>query len=75
MRQSFGKFICAAALSLAATFGGAVTGTAADLVTIQVGYGAGGSYDMAARLVGRHLGRFLAGSPEVVVKTCRAAAA
>lgn len=68
MRQSFGKFICAAALSLAATFGGAVTGKAADLVTIQVGYGAGGSYDMAARLVGRHLGRFLAGSPEVVVQ-------
>ncbi|MBX3580650.1 MAG: hypothetical protein KF810_01970 [Rhizobiaceae bacterium] len=41
---------------------------AADPVTIQVGYGAGGSYDMASRLVARHLGRFLPGNPEIIVQ-------
>ena len=37
-------------------------------LTIKVGYGAGGSYDGAARLVSRHIGRFLPGNPEVVVQ-------
>lgn len=37
-------------------------------LTIKVGYGAGGSYDGAARLVSRHIGRFLPGNPEIVVQ-------
>lgn len=40
----------------------------AKSLTIKVGYGAGGSYDGAARLVARHIGRFLPGNPEVIVQ-------
>lgn len=40
----------------------------ARTITIKVGFGAGGSYDMAARLVARHLGRFLPGHPEIIVQ-------
>lgn len=36
-------------------------------VTIVVGSTAGGGYDLYGRLVGRHIGRFLPGSPTVVV--------
>ncbi len=36
-------------------------------VTIIVGSTAGGGYDLYARLVGRHLGRFLPGNPNVIV--------
>ncbi|CCV10373.1 hypothetical protein [Mesorhizobium sp. STM 4661] len=37
-------------------------------VTIKVGYGAGGNYDLTSRLVARHLGRFLPGNPSVLVQ-------
>ncbi|MEO5755326.1 MAG: hypothetical protein ABIQ51_00570 [Mesorhizobium sp.] len=37
-------------------------------VTIKVGYGAGGNYDLSSRLVARHLGRFLPGNPDVIVQ-------
>jgi tripartite-type tricarboxylate transporter receptor subunit TctC len=37
-------------------------------VTLVVGYGPGGGYDVYARLVGRHLGRHIPGSPHVVVQ-------
>lgn len=37
-------------------------------VTIWVGYGAGGGYDTTARLVARHYGRQIPGSPNVVVQ-------
>jgi tripartite-type tricarboxylate transporter receptor subunit TctC len=40
----------------------------AKTVTIKAGFGAGGSYDMAARLVARHIGRFLPGNPTVIVQ-------
>lgn len=40
----------------------------ARTVTIKVGFGAGGSYDMASRLVARHIGRFLPGNPGVIVQ-------
>lgn len=36
-------------------------------VTLVVGYASGGSYDLNARLVARHLGRFIPGNPAVVV--------
>ena len=36
-------------------------------LTLIVGYASGGSYDLNARLVARHLGRFIPGSPAVVV--------
>jgi len=37
-------------------------------VTLVVGYGPGGGYDVYARLVGRHLGRHIPGNPTVVVQ-------
>jgi len=36
-------------------------------LTLIVGYASGGSYDLNARLVARHLGRFIPGNPAVVV--------
>jgi tripartite-type tricarboxylate transporter receptor subunit TctC len=35
-------------------------------VTIMIGYGSGGSDDLWARLLARHMGRFLTGQPNVV---------
>lgn len=37
-------------------------------VNLIVGYGPGGGYDLAARLVARHIGRFIPGHPSVVVQ-------
>jgi tripartite-type tricarboxylate transporter receptor subunit TctC len=37
-------------------------------VTLVVGYGPGGGYDLCARLVARHLGRYIPGHPTVVVQ-------
>jgi len=37
-------------------------------VTLVVGYGPGGGYDVYARLVGRHIGRHIPGNPNVVVQ-------
>src|ERR1043166_5611198 len=36
-------------------------------ITIVVGYSPGGGYDINARLVARHFGRFIPGNPSVVV--------
>ncbi len=37
-------------------------------VTLIVGYGPGGGYDLFARLMARHLGRHIPGNPAVVVQ-------
>lgn len=37
-------------------------------VTISIGYGAGGSYDVYGRLVARYMGRYLPGNPTVVAQ-------
>jgi tripartite-type tricarboxylate transporter receptor subunit TctC len=37
-------------------------------VTIQVGFTAGGGYDLYARVLGRHMGRHIPGNPQVVVQ-------
>jgi tripartite-type tricarboxylate transporter receptor subunit TctC len=37
-------------------------------INLIVGYGPGGGYDLAARLVARHIGRFIPGEPTVVVQ-------
>lgn len=68
MKLYLSRSLFAAILATSMALGTAMSGHAADMVTIQVGYGAGGSYDMAARLVGRHLGRFLPGTPEIIVQ-------
>jgi tripartite-type tricarboxylate transporter receptor subunit TctC len=36
-------------------------------ISIVVGYSAGGGYDINARLIARHLGRFIPGAPNIVV--------
>src|SRR5687768_3305429 len=41
---------------------------AGKTVTLVVGYQAGSLYDTNARFVARHLGRFLPGSPSVIVR-------
>src|SRR5271169_6460624 len=37
-------------------------------VALVVGYGPGGGYDLCARLVARHIGRYIPGHPTVVVQ-------
>jgi tripartite-type tricarboxylate transporter receptor subunit TctC len=37
-------------------------------VNLVVGYGPGGGYDLTARLLARHMGRFIPGNPAVVVQ-------
>jgi tripartite-type tricarboxylate transporter receptor subunit TctC len=37
-------------------------------VNLIVGYGPGGGYDVVARLVARHLGRYVPGNPTIVVQ-------
>jgi tripartite-type tricarboxylate transporter receptor subunit TctC len=37
-------------------------------VNLIVGYGPGGGYDMVARLVARHLGRYVPGAPTIVAQ-------
>jgi tripartite-type tricarboxylate transporter receptor subunit TctC len=49
---------------------GSVSASAVEFktITLKVGYGAGGTYDLSSRLVARHLGNFLPGKPEIVVQ-------
>lgn len=68
MNQYFKTHARAAALIFAMACGAATPAIAVDMVTIKVGYGGGGTYDLAARLVGRHLGRFLPDTPDVIVQ-------
>jgi tripartite-type tricarboxylate transporter receptor subunit TctC len=37
-------------------------------ITITVGYGPGGGYDVFARLLARHMGRHIPGNPQIVVQ-------
>jgi tripartite-type tricarboxylate transporter receptor subunit TctC len=37
-------------------------------INLVVGYGAGGGYDITARLLARHIGKFIPGNPSVVVQ-------
>ncbi len=64
-------FLAVLHLSLAA--GGARADAVADfyrgkIIEIDVGTGVGGGYDANARLVARHLGRFVPGNPTIIVK-------
>src|SRR5260370_23831145 len=38
------------------------------IITILVGFTAGGGYDLYARLLGRHMGRHVPGNPAIVVQ-------
>jgi tripartite-type tricarboxylate transporter receptor subunit TctC len=59
--------VLGAGAGAAAIFGGSpVSAQAAKRIDLLIGYTPGGSYDLYARLVARHLGRFLPGEPTVV---------
>jgi tripartite-type tricarboxylate transporter receptor subunit TctC len=80
MTVTMGKVTTLAAAAAAAAALAAVTaasGQAQDAVAafykgrqinLIVGYGPGGGYDLTARLLARHIGRFIPGHPSVVVQ-------
>jgi len=53
--------------------GGAQDFYAGKQITLIVGAGVGGGYDHQARLVARHLGRHIAGTPPIIVQNMPAA--
>ena len=61
------KIAATAALALVLTPAHAEDFYKGKTVTLIVGYASGGSYDLNARLVARHLGRFIPGNPSMVV--------
>jgi len=64
----------ATALALAATTGSVWAQNAVEAfykgrqINLIVGYGPGGGYDLTARLLARHLGRFMPGNPSIAVQ-------
>ncbi|HTI86083.1 MAG TPA: tripartite tricarboxylate transporter substrate-binding protein [Alphaproteobacteria bacterium] len=69
----------AIAAGLAAAIGGAPAASAADFykdktISIVVGSAAGGSYDAYARLLSRHMGNHIPGTPSVIVRNMPGAA-
>jgi tripartite-type tricarboxylate transporter receptor subunit TctC len=62
-----------AALAVAASGSGRAQGAVEEFykgrqLSLIVGYGPGGGYDLTARLLARHIGRFIPGQPSVVVQ-------
>jgi tripartite-type tricarboxylate transporter receptor subunit TctC len=70
------------AVAAAAAFGGAARNAIAQdgsfysgkTVTLVVGYSAGGGYDQYTRLLARHFGRYIPGTPHVLVQNMPGAA-
>jgi tripartite-type tricarboxylate transporter receptor subunit TctC len=62
------EWACVAAAVMAAAFGPAYEVRAEQPVTIIAGYGAGGGFDGAARLLAAHIGKYLPSSPTVVAQ-------
>jgi len=61
-----GFTLAACGLCAAATAQGADAAFAGKTVTMLIGFGTGGGYDLWARVVARHLGKHLPGDPAVV---------
>jgi len=73
MRQRIGLTLCCAVAVLAAIAIPAAAQDAAQFyagrtITFAVGYGSGASYDTGARLIGRHLGKYIPGKPSLVIQ-------
>lgn len=72
-------FISGGLIAASASIGGAAQAQSADAffksaqLTMYVGSGVGGGYDVTARLVAHHLSRFLPGNPSFVIKNMDAA--
>jgi tripartite-type tricarboxylate transporter receptor subunit TctC len=61
--------VVSAALALPAQADGAAEFFEGKQITLIVGYAPGGGYDIYARLLARHFGRFIPGNPEIVVQS------
>jgi len=72
--------ICRAVSALAVATSAAITPAAAQdfykgkTLTIVVGFTPGGGFDLNARLLARHMGRHIAGNPDVIVQNMPGAA-
>ncbi len=64
--------LSAAALAVAASFAAGPVVAAefyrGKIVRILVGYSPGGGYDLYARTLGRHMGKYIAGNPKIIVQ-------
>ncbi len=67
-RFLFPLFGLLATASQAARADDAAQAFAGKTIALIVGYGAGGSYDTGARLVARHMGKYVPGKPSMVVQ-------
>ena len=66
---------CAFALSLSPAQADPVADFYKDkVISISVGFGPGGGYDLHARTLARHLGKYVPGNPTIVVKNAPGAA-
>ena len=74
MSKSMSRMRLAGIAAIAAcTIDGAAADSVADFykgkqLTMVVGYGTGGGFDVYARLVARHIGRFIPGNPTAIVQ-------
>ena len=68
MQKTVNRTVAAlvAAVLLGASPAGAQDSLAGKNVTLVIGFGAGGGYDLWGRLVARHIGKHLPGNPTVV---------
>ncbi|MEO5755327.1 MAG: hypothetical protein ABIQ51_00575 [Mesorhizobium sp.] len=66
----FGAFRAISVLFAGLAFAACAQAQAVEFktLTIKVGYGAGGNYDLTSRMVARHLGQFLPGNPDIIVQ-------
>jgi tripartite-type tricarboxylate transporter receptor subunit TctC len=74
-----GEIAVAGMVAAGACGGGAAADEVADFykgktIVMTVGSDAGGGYDVYARLIARHLGRYIPGNPDIVVQTRSGAA-
>jgi tripartite-type tricarboxylate transporter receptor subunit TctC len=77
MISSLARLLCAVACFALGAHTASAQGVAefykGKTIQIIVGFGAGGGYDLYARALGRHLGKYVPGNPNVVVQNMEGA--
>src|SRR5262245_5780446 len=72
MRQLVTAGLCAVGLTIPAGAQAQTDAVAAfykgKIITVTVGYSAGGGYDIYARMLARHMGKHLPGNPNFIVQ-------
>ncbi len=68
MRIAAGLFSASMLLCLSSNAFAQADFYAGKTVSIYIGFGPGGAYDLSARVLARHMGKHLAGTPQVVPK-------